>query len=281
MTDQHCRASKVYGTTSTDNDVSMPTDRLPLTETLFLTKIRPIVIDMLIERGIVTPNGNNVHRPQELREYLEAKPEQIETIKRYLQSDKAISKKNIDDIKFPSARNANDLLESDKLDLENKDTTLKQLQEEYRHDKERFLNFLAVQKESLRQLFILVTGQQYGKHYARGPVEASCERPPFEPCFCGGCVAIPADNGRPQNTSLFGSTLERLFYTALLFVQEGVPVELVEAGVRKLEHEFSNATNDSGASGDAEACEDVRSVELQQKFVEVCRSGRRRDIPDP
>ena len=252
MTNRHCRASNLQNTSAVEGATTPP---LTFSPTLFHEKIKPLVIDALIKRGVVTADGRT-SRSTELMEYLS--PEQIATIRRYLQSERGVTKESIEAIRFPTARNANDLLESDKRDLENNDKSLQQLKDEYAAHNARFLNFLAVQKEvfwggrvrwkrrrrsltyapqrtqTLRQLFVLVTEQRIGKHYAQGPVEATCKRPLLEPCFCGGCLAIPADNGRPSNSSLFGSTLERLLYTSLLFIQEGVPKTVVEAGVRKL-----------------------------------------------
>ena len=90
---------------------------------------------------------------------------------------------------------------------------------EYERQTKRFRNFLAVQKESIRVLFQLTATQQFGKHYAASKVESDCDRKSSSnACVCGGCSAIPADNGKPQYESLFGSSLERLYYTALMFI---------------------------------------------------------------
>lgn len=86
----------------------------------------------------------------------------------------------------------------------------------------RTLNFLAVQKESLRAVFMLTAAKQKGKHFALNLEKNG---------------AIPAENGKPEYDSLFGTSLERLFYTTFLFLQDRdlIPIMVphVEADLKK------------------------------------------------
>ena len=69
---------------------------------------------------------------------------------------------------------------------------LKETFHEYQKQTKRFLNFLAVQKESIRVLFQLTATQQFGKHYAASKVTSNCDnKAASKACACGGCSAIP------------------------------------------------------------------------------------------
>jgi hypothetical protein len=133
----------------------------------------------------------------------------------------------------------------------------------YERDTRRFRNFLAVQKESLRILFHLTATQQFGKHYAASKVDPNCdEREAPRACYCGGCGAIPADNGKPQYESLFGSSLERLYYTALMFINpsKGIPVDLIRRDVLKYVDDLQSEYSKSDGK---ESCE-LTSVEASR-----------------
>ena len=78
----------------------------------------------------------------------------------------------------------------------------------YNESTVRMHNYLAVFRQSLQGVFYYAASSQYNKHYALNKQ---------------GVSAIPADNGRVEWDSLFGSSLERLYFTAFLFMNTGVP----------------------------------------------------------
>ena len=89
---------------------------------------------------------------------------------------------------------------------------LKELSTIYKDLNQRTYNFLAVQKESLRLVFTITANAQIGKHYTMNLENSG---------------AIPADNGTPLWDAQFGSSLERLYYTAFLVSQTKVTEEVI------------------------------------------------------
>ena len=89
---------------------------------------------------------------------------------------------------------------------------LKELSTIYKDLNQRTYNFLAVQKESLRLVFTITANAPIGKHYTMNLENSG---------------AIPADNGTPLWDAQFGSSLERLYYTAFLVSQTKVTEEVI------------------------------------------------------
>ena len=137
--------------------------------------------------------------------------------------------------------------------------------EAYKKKTARLRNFIAVQKESIRAVFFLTASQQYGKHYlpSKKLLPPDCfEEAEHRACECGGCLAIPADNGKPQYESLFGTSLERLYYTAFMFISEGIPSDVIrrdlDARTTSLHMEYSGNDDDS--------CEEAAVSEAKEEF---------------
>ena len=87
------------------------------------------------------------------------------------------------------------------------------------HIRTRIANHLATYKESLSGVFQHTANAQLGKHYVLN---------------AAGTEAVPADEGNPLPSALFGSSLERLYYSGNLFLQEGVSENVVEEDLAQL-----------------------------------------------
>lgn len=216
------------------NKVSMPSRPapVPLTEQYFATELAPKIIETLIQRGIT-----NDPRSKELFTLMDKK--KVDQVRSYLASTKMGAKERFDFL--PSIPiDVIDRLESGYLSINSREVTnlinallpsdrqniseygdnvqliapfLRVLASEYKKLDQRIHNFLAVQKEGLRTVFTLTCTAQVGKHYVMNR---------------DGDGAIPADNGTPLWDAQFGSSLERLFYTAFLFFQNKLSKDLVK-----------------------------------------------------
>lgn len=219
----------------------------PLTEEYFNSIIAPKMVETLLKRGI-TGDKRNI----ELFEQLD--PKKINVMRSYL-SHKEVNKSELETSFFPSlsplieawnkGMSYSDpqyeslvslLLPSDRsafeaLGLSRKDLEihLKNLEAEYRHQDERLLNYLAVQKESLRTVFCLTATAQVGKHYVMNKI---------------GNGAIPADNGTPLWDSQFGSTLERLYYTTFLFSQTKISEDFIRKDLKSFVERYRKRITD-------------------------------------
>lgn len=272
-------------------------------EQFFNDHVKPFLIEHILSRGIIShQNGYKICTPN-IKQFWEKLADSDlvavlcgrrdaaclenwqgqtaeDIIRAYLNAESTITDKHIDDLikGVTQVKHKDDLLPDQQMKASlnpyaDDSNMLKELVEECRGEYEehgkRLKNFLAVQKESFRALFLLTAKQQVNKHYARSPIEEHCVVPygisPPKPCLCGGCGVIPADNGRPQNTSLFGSTLERLYYTALLFIEDGAPINVVEAQVKDIEllYSIKAAGMESAGEGD---CEDAGAVVLEKQW---------------
>ncbi|CAK9251046.1 unnamed protein product, partial [Sphagnum jensenii] len=199
-------------------------DGKPLNEDFFNQELKPKIIESLIKKGII-----NDPRSKELLEISDTPT--VENLKKYLSGefDASFEKKPLfpvidesqikklekgaiplDQINIlPSDRKKLNLLEDN---LEDVCSELRLISEEYKQLDKRLYNYLAVQKESLRIVFSYTSTAQLGKHYVLNKQ---------------GNSAIPADNGTPLWDSQFGSSLERLFFTAFLFAQHNISEEVI------------------------------------------------------
>jgi hypothetical protein len=123
---------------------------------------------------------------------------------------------------------------------------------------ERLRNFVAIQKESLRTIFSSTVQQQLGKHYAMNRQKdcnddeimingENVSQWPIE----GGCSAIPADNGKPQYDSLFGTSLERLYYTSFAVMQQKVNCTFVNIDLEDWDDKIREEKEKIQAAGDS------------------------------
>lgn len=190
-------------------------ERRSLTEESFKKELAPRLVNAAIEDGIVgTPRA---------KEWMDSLTlAQKEKIRNYLLSAPSASQEEVEALILREDQ----LLPSDLEQLRIEQKALKpdtRLAEEYRKLGRQIRNSLAVYKESLRAIFVSTATAQLGKHYTLNR---------------DGSEAIPSEEGIPQWDSLFGSSLERLYYTLQAFVKTGVPKDVVAEDLRQMQTEL-------------------------------------------
>jgi hypothetical protein len=210
----------------------------PFEERTFDEHIKPSIVDKLLERGIINTQNTRMW----MKDILKG-TKHYDELRDYLLSKPSVTDKP-DFAWFRLPQKGDDLLAHHKHSLESyhtkagKDKHRAMQYAEYARDTKKMRNFVAVQKESLRAIFATTVQRQLGKHYAINR-KTDCEFdfivmhkstgwrtnkwPSLE-----GCAAIPADNGKPQYNSLFGTSLERLYYSAFAFMQNNVSALLLD-----------------------------------------------------
>lgn len=187
-----------------------------LTEDNFKKQVAPRLISKILQEGIT---GD----PRAIEWIQTLSTEQKNILVNYLQGSPGVTKKQVEALMLKKS----DLLPSDKKEIGFLQQRNPQLAAAIRKGIEtkneelttHILNFLAVQKESLRTVFVLTATAQFGKHYALNRE---------------GEEAIPAEEGIPQWDSLFGSPLERLYYTLFAFMKTGISQEVVRKDLEEM-----------------------------------------------
>jgi hypothetical protein len=234
---------RIVSRTSLPFDSVENTNQASLTDSFFRNEIKPVLVDIFIERGIT-----NDERCKTFISNLD--DEKRDLLKRYLMASETVETFPSEDFSLPQLpasgynfQTAFNLLLPDDQDiistLKRRGVNQKGLRQEVEDIFAHYLkltfrmhNFLAVQKESMRSIFVHTATQQFRKHYALNREQNG---------------AIPADDGKPLWDSLFRSSLERLYYTSFMFMQLNISQELVqedlEEYILRLREEMKSSAN--------------------------------------
>lgn len=196
----------------------------PFTKEFFDEVLSPKIINTLIDRGIINdPQSKEVLeqlKPQEkewVRNYLSSKPhskklEEHRFFPKISPDDLEITNENSKDSLFSKFLRVDQPRLSKSVSYEKCLAEANKIIAEYEYKEIRIHNYMAVQKESIRIVFPLTAMAQKGKHYALNEE---------------GTSAIPSDEGTTLWDAQFGTSLERLYYTAFLFAQQKIPKDVI------------------------------------------------------